>query len=102
MRVGVDENALPAAAVHDVVEGPPLGVLDRRKRPVGRAAERQQRGATVAVGNPEQSPEQILIADRGVTAPDPHVGGGDRHLERQLPQVVLDEPAPPFVLQRPV
>ena len=50
----VKDGALPAAAVHDLTERPPVGRPDRRERPPGGVAERYEQGPVAVVGKAEQ------------------------------------------------
>ena len=42
-------SGLPAAAVHNLIERPPVGVPDRREWPVGRVAQRYEEGPVTAI-----------------------------------------------------
>src|SRR5580698_11673113 len=50
-------RGLPVAAVDDVVERPPVGVLDRGQGPVGRVAERDQQRPVAVVRDAQQIPD---------------------------------------------
>ncbi len=55
--------SLPAVAVDYLVERAPVRVADQGERPVGRIPERQQVGAVLVLGEPEQFAGQVLVAD---------------------------------------
>ena len=62
---------LPVAAVHDLFERAPVRPLDRGERAIGRDAERNQPGAEPVLGNAQQPPRQLLVADRCMSAAMP-------------------------------
>ena len=47
-------GGLPAAAVHDLAERPPVGLADRRQRAVGGVAERDEQRPAAVLGETEQ------------------------------------------------
>jgi hypothetical protein len=56
-----------------LVERPPVRARYRRERPVGGIAERDEVGAEAALWKPEERAGEILVEDRGVSAPDAQV-----------------------------
>jgi uncharacterized protein (TIGR00369 family) len=47
-------GGLPAASVHNLAERSPVGLADRRQRPVGRVAERDEQRPAAVLGEAEQ------------------------------------------------
>jgi hypothetical protein len=79
--------SLPPAAVHDLLEWPPIRPLDRGQRPVGRVAQRDQERAGLVLRKAEQPPRELLIADGRVAAPDAQAGGREHDAHRRLAEV---------------
>ena len=82
-------GGLPAAAVHDLAERPPVGLADRRQRPVGRVAERDEQRPFAVLGEAEQLAGQRQVGDARVAAADAQVGRCQQHRHRRLTQVEL-------------
>ena len=61
---GRSPSRLPVVAVDDLVEGAAVRALDRRQRPVGRIAQRDQVRAELVVGEAEQAARHVLVARR--------------------------------------
>src|SRR6266508_1183972 len=79
---------LPLSTMDDVLEGPPVGPLDRPQRPVGRVAERDEACAEPVWREPEHRPRQLLIGHDGMPAADPQVGRLDHDAHGRLAEVV--------------
>ena len=82
-------GGLPAAAVHDLAERPPVRLADRGQRPVGRVAERDEQRPAAVFGEAEQLAGEPHVGDARVATADPEVGGGQRDGHRCLAQVEL-------------
>ena len=54
------------AAVHNFTERPPLGILDRRERPVSRVAERDKHGPAAVAGEAKQVAGELHVGDARV------------------------------------
>jgi uncharacterized protein (TIGR00369 family) len=67
-------GGLPAAAVHDLAERPPVGLADRGQRPVGGVAERDEQRPAAVLGEAEQLAGQPQVGDARVAAADAQVG----------------------------
>jgi uncharacterized protein (TIGR00369 family) len=90
---------LPAAAVHDLAERPPVGLADRRQRPAGGVAERDEQRPAAVLGEAEQLTGQPQVGDARVAAADAQVGRCQQHGHRRLAQVELG-PAERVVVRR--
>src|SRR4029453_7225881 len=86
----VPPKALPALAVDDVLEHPAVGVGHRLEPSAGGEAERDEDRALPILGQAEDAAGEVLVADRGVAAPDPQVGRGEHDRHRHLPDVVQE------------
>jgi hypothetical protein len=93
------ERWLPVVAVDDLVEGAAVWALDRRQRPVGRIAQRDQVRAELVVGEAEQAARHVLVPDARVGGADAKAGRGEHDAHRGLAEVVLDEASFPVVLR---
>jgi uncharacterized domain 1 len=92
-------GVLPAAAVYDLAERPPVRLADRRQRPVGRVAERDEQRPAAVLGEAEQLAGQRQVGDARVAAADAQVGRCQQHRHRRLAQVELG-PAERVVVRR--
>src|SRR6516165_7632322 len=90
---------LPMVAVDYLVEGAAVWVADQRQRPVGWVAERDQVGAEPVLGEAEQAPRHVLVADGRVGAADAEAGGSQHDAHRGLTEVVLEAVPLPLVLR---
>jgi hypothetical protein len=87
---------LPVAAVHDLVEGPPLGSVDRRERPVCRVTQREQQHPVPVLGQPEHPAGKVGVGHSGMTAADAKVGSRQQaehdrlvsHLQNLIPMAM--------------
>src|SRR4029453_10870289 len=87
---GHSPQALPALAVDDILERPAVGVPHRLEPSAGGEAERDEDRALPILGQAEDAAGEVLVADRGMAAPDPQVGRGEHDRHRHLPDVVLE------------
>ena len=67
-------GALPAAAVHDLVERSPVEPLERPQRPIGRVAERDEVCKEVVIREAEDLPGELFIVHGRVAGADPKIG----------------------------
>jgi aminoglycoside phosphotransferase (APT) family kinase protein len=89
LRVLGADGALPVAAADDLVDGAAVRLGDGTQRTVRRVAQGDLEGDVVVVGHAEDLARRLLVADRGVTAADAEVRGGDHDGVRGLAQVVV-------------
>ncbi len=80
---------LPAAAVHDLIKGPPQRVCHRCERPAVRIAEREQQGPVTVLGKAEQPAGERQVGDARMAAAHAEVGRGQRHGHGRLAEVEL-------------
>ena len=85
--------ASPAAPVHHVVEGPPVGSRDRAQGPVRGVPEADHVDAQVPVRQTEHPPRPVLVADRRVPRADAQVDRREHHHGCQLPDDGARRPA---------
>jgi hypothetical protein len=67
----------------------PRCTTSSKGRRIGGIAEPEQEADLVTRRYAENPAGGVLVTDRGMTTADAEVGGGNRHRERRLPEVVL-------------
>src|SRR6185436_15009798 len=92
-RSNASPRLLPTIAVDDILDGPAVRTVQRSEWTAGGEAERDEDRALPILGHAEDAAGEVLIPDRGVSAPDPEVGRGEHDRHRHLPDVVLERVA---------